>query len=363
MNDPHALALEATRRLRRSAGYGGLGPAERATLDRDLGRIEAALSRDPYARMLGDELPIPPGVLGPSAPAQASPPPPPPPPPQPMTAPGPVSRIGAQGAEALAALDFPSFVAGLVQGVFQAIVDATTQQVREYANLVASLSKTAEQFTADHVTANQARDDLAGRYPTDLRVELPSPGTAGEPRLRVRPGREGTQPVWLAEYDLEGSELSDELVETQLVDRARRRVGDERIQMLATTVLMGINRIVVNDGSVKARMQFHAQARERTTAELLQGMQGAQSGIVGRATGAAATMLVSTVAANAQSDASIRADLMGEVRVSFRTETFDLNNFANTQAIQLINRHARWNGSQTPQANPAAPLTRPEEGS
>ena len=50
---------------------------------------------------------------------------------------------------------------------------------------------------------------------------------------------------------------------------------------------------------------------------------------------------VSTVKANAQSESAIKANLMGEVNIQFRTETFPLERFADSNALQLLNRHAR----------------------
>jgi hypothetical protein len=114
---------------------------------------------------------------------------------------------------------------------------------------------------------------------------------------------------------------------------------------------MGINRVVVNDGDIRARLQFHAAGRDVTRADVEQ----QQLGIAGAQVGGApvTSMMVSTLKANAQSDASIKADLMGEVRISFRSETFPLERFADSAAIQLINRHARW------QKEPAAPAAPP----
>jgi len=187
---------------------------------------------------------------------------------------------------------------------------------------------------------------------------LPAAGKSGEsPRLLPRPGREGESPAWLEQFGMTGSQLSQELTDGPLLDAARLKVGEERMQSLATLVLMGINRVVVGDGDIRARMQFHASARDTLRAEVNQ----QQLGIAGQALQAAqaTSMMVSTVKANAQADASIKADLMGEVRINFRSETFPLERFADSAAIQLINRHARW--QSTPSAPPAAaaPATAP----
>lgn len=339
MRDLAATALDATRRIRRSPGYGALAPAERRQLDHDLRAIESALGdegpADPFARSLADD-----------APSKPAPPPPAPPPP------GPVATLGARSAEVVQAVNFPGFVAGLIQGVFQAIVDATAQQVREYANLVASLSRSVDAFSRDNVTDDQARDWLAQKHPQDLHVALPEPGRPGSPQVAPRRGRDGQSPAWLGEYGLDGEALNTELTEGPLLQRARTRVGEERMQSLAAMVLMGINRVVVNEGDIRAKMQFHAVAREQSGAEMASGSAGQAPGIAGRGLQPGASMMVSTMKANTQADASIKADLMGEVRVTFRTETFPLERFADSAAIQLLNRHAQWRDA-APAAAPA----------
>jgi len=55
----------------------------------------------------------------------------------------------------------------------------------------------------------------------------------------------------------------------------------------------------------------------------------------------AQALMVNTASINAQSDINIRADLTGEVRVKFRSETFPLERFADSAAIQLINSNAK----------------------
>lgn len=338
-------ALAAVQQLRRSRGFSALPEAERGALERDLGRLERALrgesvgnpealAADPYAV----------GLANPFAPQPQQPQQPAAPPPAP--APPGTAQIGRRAGDALEAINFPGFVASLLQGTFQAIVDATTQQVREYASLVASLSQSLDDFTRDNVSAAQTRGELAQRYPQDLTLAVPEPGKPGETRLVPRPDRAGQSPRWLADFGLAGQELSEELTEGKLLSAGRMQVGEQRMQMLATTVLMGINRIVVNDGDIRARLQFHAAAKESTSADLLTASAGS-GGIAGRSIGgggAGSSMMVSTLKANAQAEASIKADLMGSVRISFRTETFPLERFADSAAIQLLQRHARWGG-------------------
>jgi hypothetical protein len=174
--------------------------------------------------------------------------------------------------------------------------------------------------------------------------------------------------VWLDELGLGGETLTPELVEGPVLHSGRRALGEQRMQTLATMVLMGINRIVVDDGQLRAKLQFHARAREKTTAEVVGQVGATQLGIAGRQGGMATAVstMVSTVDVNAQSDVSIKTDLVGEVYVRFRTETFDLNRFADSRAIQLINRHALVRDQAAPAPTPAptsgtAPVTPPPE--
>src|SRR5512134_2750957 len=58
-------------------------------------------------------------------------------------------------------VDFPKFVSGLIQNVFQAIVDSSIQQMRAYGELLANVAKTVDQFAQDNISPNNARDWLA----------------------------------------------------------------------------------------------------------------------------------------------------------------------------------------------------------
>src|SRR5262245_66058722 len=119
--------------------------------------------------------------------------------------------------------------------------------------------------------------------------------------------------------------------------------------MLENMVLMGINWIVVDEGDIKAKLQFHIDASETTNLRFDQ--QKTTVGNIARGGNSPFTangIMVNTTSLNAQSDINVRTDLTGEVRVKFRSETFPLERFADSAAIQLINQNAR-----VPQAAPA----------
>jgi hypothetical protein len=350
MADDVALALAVAQQIRDNAHK--LGPTAARALDLDLRRIENTLQRgDPYAQVqdvldlqnrLRQSAGNPDGAQkpAPAAQPQAAPPAPAAPPPVAQTA-----QIGERTATTLEAVDFTGFVSSLITGTFRAIVDASAAQMREYAKLVSSIAQTLEEFTGENVSLNQARDHLAQEFPQDLLLKLPPAGSQEQPRLLPRPERVGESPKWLAKYGLEKEELTEELVEGTLLEAARKKVGEGRLSSLATMVLMGMNRIVVNEGDVRAKVQFHAAAVDVQRADY----QSQSAGVVSRDAGTAGNtsqMMVSTLKANAQADSAIKVDLMGEVRVSFKTEVFPLERFADSAAIQLISRHAKWRTDQ-----------------
>ena len=126
----------------------------------------------------------------------------------------------------LEAISFPDFVSDLIRGSFNAIVDSSIQQMEAYTRLLEDVSKTVDQFMADNITDNQARDWLAQRYP--LQIAL----APGEPRLTARDGAEDSPaPGWREELGLpEAVDPGDEdAYEEILVPAARRKLAREPI--------------------------------------------------------------------------------------------------------------------------------------
>jgi hypothetical protein len=191
--------------------------------------------------------------------------------------------------------------------------------MESYADLVSAVAKSVDQFTEDNVTDNQARDWLVQHFPRDVYLDV-----SGSPKVlpKLVQGEATDQPRspdWLREFDLEGEELTPELIEEQLVPKARMKVGHGRQQMLATMVLLGLNRVVVRDGSISARLRFRASAADTAKVEyaVSDDPQGGGSwGNRGSTNYALPSTKVSTVGANVQSDAELKAELFGDVRIA-----------------------------------------------
>jgi hypothetical protein len=69
-----------------------------------------------------------------------------------------VARMAAE--ERDASVDFPAFVASLVKGTFEAIVDGSIQQMEAYAAMVRWVAESVAAFAAEHVEGGEDRDHL-----------------------------------------------------------------------------------------------------------------------------------------------------------------------------------------------------------
>ena len=183
------------------------------------------------------------------------------------------AQAAREGAEVagllLTQVNFPTFVSGLIEGVFTSIVDSSIRQMEAYAELVKSVAMTLNQFRDENVSANQGRDHLVDQFPDLFEISMDS-GPFGDegsgPRVRLRAGVDESAALKrVKDLPVEGEPLSgldDESIEEKLVPAARTQLATSRQQLLATMVLMGINRIVVTDGKISAKVTYDFKAQD-----------------------------------------------------------------------------------------------------
>jgi hypothetical protein len=150
-------------------------------------------------------------------------------------------------------VDFPAFVAGLINGVFNALVSASIRQMEAYAELVAGVAASVDAFMSDAISDQAARDTLAAEFP-ELFCRTKRAKAALAWRADLAPAARLRLQAALGSRTL-GTDLR------VVVAAARRRLARNRQQTLAIVVLMGINRIVVTDGKITARIRFDLTRR------------------------------------------------------------------------------------------------------
>lgn len=164
-------------------------------------------------------------------------------------------------------VNFVDFVGGLIRGVFQAIVDSSIKQMEEYGKLVAQVAKSLESFREDNVTLNQGRDHMVEKFPDMFEIGVDDFFDNPSPKLKLRDGvdeadalRRVNGSLQFQDGQLTSMDLSDETAELALVNAARTQLARQRQQLLASLVLMGINRIVVTDGRISAKVMYQFSA-------------------------------------------------------------------------------------------------------
>jgi hypothetical protein len=267
-------------------------------------------------------------------------------------------------------INFPQFVAGLIDGVFNAIVDASIKQMEAYAELVKNVAKSVDQFMKDNVSENQARDYLADRYPDFLEVDV----SQEQPQVKPTEGYDqDNMPDFFRDLGLETpvEDLDEEVTEQVLVPAARRRMAMDRQQLLATMVLMGINRIVVTNGNITASVIFQLKTRDVVERDFTQtaeqaggkyassqtrpGFWGWFSPSVTREYESSWGRFKVTTVQEEDSEASVemKANLSGKVNINFKSETFPLERMADILQINEIQQKVP--GASVPAQPPAPP--------
>jgi hypothetical protein len=300
------------------------------------------------------------------------------------------SVIGAgvtQASRMVKEINFPQFVASLIDGTFKAIVTSSIEQMKAYAEMVQSVSASLNEFKDKNVSQDEAQNSLVQRYPKLLQVTVVN----GERRVAARDdaGFDEELPDFAKDFGLSEqiSSLDDETINNTLVPAAHEDLARGRQQLLATTILMGINRIIVTDGRINARIRFKFDAVETRKSKVsAQDVQqfgdtvvdqkaitesGASSGSWwGKSTGEDYSyednsQTVTTPNIQVTSDVETTADgnikaggeMFGEVAINFRSETFPLEKMVNTdQMMRLQQAQSGFRGTPGPAtaARPAA---------
>lgn len=286
-----------------------------------------------------------------------------------------IEQRGAAFAETISKVDFPGFVGGLIDGVFNAIVKASIDQMEAYATLIQNVAKTADQYMKDNVSEDQARDWLAERYPDHLEANL------DEGRLQPRADADSNMPDFMSDLGLPFpmDRLDNDNVEEQLVPAARKRIAIDRQQLLLTLVLMGINRIVVSDGRISASVVYELDLtlmakqhleRERTfeynsKSEGTQTSWGYQKGESSASlwyrpktkfNREASFNLTTTQESDNEDTTKMKATMKGNVDLRFKSETFPLEKMTDMLGFNKADLEAK---QARPAAQPAAPGATP----
>ena len=256
-------------------------------------------------------------------------------------------RLASTTTAVLGAVSFPRFVTDLVNGVFKAMLDSSSQQMQMYVELLNSVSTSLEGFEKSQSSAAQIRQWVADRFPEQIEYDTPEvePGETVDPedvadvKLRLRSGASMPDVEQVRGTLGLGPEEKIEVSEPeQLVPLARRLLARQRQQMLATMVMLGMQRIVIDSGRINASMRFHIDTRSAASED-----KGSQFGMQNRikASGSFGAgpwgvkaeventiSYVSTQRSQATEEINTDLELNSSVELNFRTDYLPLNRMA-----------------------------------
>jgi hypothetical protein len=196
------------------------------------------------------------------------------------------AREGAAVAgEFLKQVNFVDFVSGLIDGVFHSIVTSSIEQMQAYSKMVADVAKSLDQFRDENTTEDDGKDHLMEQFPDVFDMGMDDFSDSKKPVLKLRDDVDQDSALkrvqnslgGYADGNIDSIDVSDPEAQAKLIKAARSHIATARQQLLATMVLMGLNRIVVTTGKISAKIMYDFNASsQRHTSRVAQNMKYAR---------------------------------------------------------------------------------------
>lgn len=243
-----------------------------------------------------------------------------------------IDQAGQLAGEFVREVDFPGFVRDLLKGVFDANLEVTLAQMSSYQELLKTATASVSKFV-NAIDDTAAFGYLAENNSDEFGLDF------GEEK-----DENGQSKVVLTKPDGEPVDIGDNQVKAKIME-AKIRMAQEQRALLRETILMGITRLVVEKGNVKASVLFDIKASERiekqdkaavkealAKSHSLAGGTGLIGKIFGGGSGGTTTSRtktkISVSSARSQASTDLQAKLAGSVDITFKSDYFELNRFA-----------------------------------
>ena len=240
-----------------------------------------------------------------------------------------IDQAGELAGDFVREVDFPKFVRDLLKGVFDANLEVTVKQMEAYTNLMKAATASIAKFVnaIDNTAAfGYLAENQGDTFSFDFDDE--EKDESGQPKAVLK--------------DKEGRtlDIGDNEVKAKIMD-AKIAMAKEQRALLRETILMGVTRLVVEKGVVKAAVVFDIKASEKVNkqdkASLAKSSSsgwsiGGGGGFFGRIFGGYSSrsqesqISVSSVKSAASTD--LAAKITGSVEIQFKSDYFKLDNFA-----------------------------------
>ncbi|MDJ0571214.1 MAG: hypothetical protein QNJ53_19485 [Pleurocapsa sp. MO_192.B19] len=260
-----------------------------------------------------------------------------------------IDQAGGLLGDAVQDVDFPGFVRDLLTGVFDANLDANERQMEAYRELLKDATREISAFV------NEIDDESAMyRLVQDNNQFQLSFGDSSflDSGFSDSDSSDSSNQAELPTItDPNGQQVDPNVIKAKILD-TKLAMARERRTLLRETLLMGISRLVVDRGTIKAGVEFRVRAAEKTQTKQ-QGQENVQqakrSGFIRRKI--RRTSQISIAASQSQTNTDLSATLKGAVEIQFKSDYFKLDNF--TQIFDLGEGQVPQGAATQPQQLPA----------
>jgi len=243
-----------------------------------------------------------------------------------------IDQAGQLAADFIQDVDFPGFVRDLIHGVFRANIEVMHEQTNDFLRIMKMATQSLAQFV-NKIDDTSTFAYLVDKEPDKFSFQLPpipedeEEGESSEPRQPVLTDKQG-QPL----------DMGDNMVKAKIMD-AKIAMAQEQRALLREVMLMGITRLVVEEGNINAAVVFDIKASEKITRTGQNATEevetsggnfgGSLFGLFGGGRSATDRKSKITVAsAKGTGNTELAAKITGSVSIKFKTDYFKLDNFA-----------------------------------
>ncbi|MBU6953583.1 hypothetical protein [Hahella sp. HN01] len=229
-------------------------------------------------------------------------------------------------------VDFPGFVKDLLKGVFDANLEVTLAQMESYQKLLKAATQSVSKFI-NAIDDTASFGYLAENNGDEFGLDFSDEENA-----------DGSRKVVLTDRNGDPVDLGDNQVKARIMD-AKIQMAKEQRAMLRETILMGITRLVVERGNVKASVLFDIKATEQVQKADKAALQelksssnsvSASGGLIGAIfggpkgghTSSTRKTKISVASAKSVANTELAAKVAGSVDITFKSDYFKLDNFA-----------------------------------
>lgn len=259
----------------------------------------------------------------------------------------PTAGSAAMGyAKQIEEIGFPEFTTKLVGDTFDALIAANIRQQQAYIELLQATSKSLTDYindTKDDITPAEIVQLFSAILPPrdNATDDAPTAVVVGGTLSGGENGEAAQLNKALAITD--GSTTSNDNVATggniteqkyqALVEAAAKRIAANKYTLLQEMVRLGMLRLVVTDGTIETRLNFRAygsdyfakHTSDATRSSFSVRAQAQTGGLVSAwvkasASTAYTTMRVQTTNTSERSSSSVDVQMMGGVKINFRTD-------------------------------------------